>query len=264
MKRILLIIGLFVLIGCGTAAPGADGKDGTAGAKGDMGSEGSPGATGSAGSPGANGNNGAPGSVGPQGPRGMDGDGGGIVGPQGPAGPQGNPGATGPQGNPGATGSTGATGSQGPQGNVGPAGPQGPQGDAGPQGPAGPQGDAGTDGSRITGSIYCTAALANTTGVYFTYEAVQFANGNLLAIGGIRDGYVETQSTVEYSSSQVGWSTAAVFIQHDIVAASNGGFWKISLDRSTLNTSIVYTDSDVTGGGASWSLPASSCIVSLY
>lgn len=194
----------------------------------------------------------------------------GLPGAAGPSGDKGDEGSTGAKGDKGDTGNVGNTGNTGAAGAQGEKGDKGDKGDIGAQGSQGPQGNpgpSGFDGSKITGSIYCNALLANANSYSFDYTVIQFANGNVMAIGGIRDSSVETQSTSEYVQTQIGWDTAQVVVQHDAYLPIDGGWWSMSLDRSTLITSIVYHDVDITAptpGIISWQLLSSACIVSTY
>jgi len=92
-----VVLGIGLLTGVLSGAPGAEGPAGGAGPAGVQGAAGPAGATGAAG-------------------------------PEGPAGPEGQQGVAGP---------AGPQGEPGPQGSVGPAGPQGAIGPEGPQGAAG-------------------------------------------------------------------------------------------------------------------------------
>jgi hypothetical protein len=169
-------------------------------------------------------------------------------------------GSAGPAGPPGPAGATGATGATGPAGT---AGTNGTNGKDGAQGIAGPEGDAGAGGA-VLDSIFCNGGLSGATGYLFNYHAVQFDNGVVLASGGIADEAVETDSTAIYAPTQNGWQTAAVIVEHDAYAPVDGGWWTLTLDRSTLVVSIVYHDVDVAGGQLIWTLTPDKCIKTTY
>ena len=62
-----------------------------------------------------------------------------------------------------------------------------------------------------------------------------------------------------YSKLQNGWTTAPIYINYDVSGSANHGIFKISLNRSTMVTTILYTDSDVSGGSDTWTQPSSNC-----
>ena len=62
-----------------------------------------------------------------------------------------------------------------------------------------------------------------------------------------------------YSKLQNGWDTAPIFINYDVSGSANFGYFEISLNRTSMVTTIVYTDSDVSGGSTTWVEPSSDC-----
>lgn len=159
MFKILLIVGMFALVGCGNEFQSAkfsgpqnctvsgnvitcpDGStttvtNGVNGSQGATGQTGATGATGSAGATGAQGSTGATGAVG-------------ATGATGPKGATGATGATGSVGATGATGSTGATGA------TGAAGSNGSSGTNGTNGSNGSNGTNGTNGNGYVPGLEC-------------------------------------------------------------------------------------------------------------
>ena len=123
----------------------------------------------------------------------------------------------------------------------------------------------GTGGVKPSSSLYCGASLQNTS-LYFTYKAMVFSDSSVYAYGGIYGTAYQIGSSKFYASSQVGASTAAVLFAYDVSGSANGGYWKIEVNRSTRAATIVYTDSDVSGGSDTWTLPSSSsnCVLNSY
>ena len=204
---------------------------------------------------------GCSGSQGPAGPPGPMGE----HGIQGESGPPGPPGPAGDAGPPGPSGEAGAPG---PQGEAGSAGAQGPAGEAGPPGSPGSPGgsvviDAGPAGDKIAASIGCFGALQNTS-LAFSYTADQFANGNVFAAGSVSGGAYGVSGSAFFAPTQVGYLTATVQFVEDVYPPADGGWWTISLDRSTLVTVITYHDVDIDGGMLSWTMQPSACVVNSY
>jgi hypothetical protein len=98
----------------------------------------------------------------------------------------------------------------------------------------------------------------------FTYDVVQFGNKNLFISGQIESPALTATGTTFYAPSQNGWLTAPVFVVFDANAPADSGFWKLSLDRQTLVTTIEYTDADLAAGKLSWTLTPDKCVVNSY
>lgn len=163
-----------------------------------------------------------------------------------------------PPGPPGPAGPVGATGLPGKPGDAGEPGAKGDKGDPGKDG-------LSVDGSKITGSIFCGGGFQGLqSSLQFTYSAVQFANGNMFVSGSVSDGYVQTGNAAMFTSIQNGWVNGALTIQHDMLGPNVGGFWSLSLNRSSLVVSIQYFDSDLVGGSQAWEMLPSQCVVNTY
>lgn len=230
MKKIGTIIALFVFIACSgdPGEMGPQGEQGVAGPKGDVGPAGPQGATGPAG---------AKGDKGDVGPAGVKGD----------------------KGDPGVAGVAGATGPAGPAGAVGATGATGPKGDKGDKGDPG----LTTDPSKIVASIFCSGAIENTN-LDFTYNVVQFANRNVFASGTIRGPVDQTSDATIYAPSQNGYDDASVIIRMDAYAPADAGWWSLSLNRSTLVTTLVYHDDDMPEKTKTWTMQPSKCVNNTY
>ena len=93
-----------------------------------------------------------------------------------------------------------------------------------------------------------------------------FSDGSVYVFGGIYGVAFQVGSSKFYDSSQNGASIAAVLFTYDVDSTANGGWWQISVNRSTLAATILYTDTDVSGGSVTWTLPSSSsnCVINSY
>ena len=106
--------------------------------------------------------------------------------------------------------------------------------------------------SRFVSGIVCLGAVSGVSGAAGTalngvnvyYKAVLTAAGDVMSTASVTPaiGSFQVSGTDFWASSQSGASTAPVFITADF-ATSNWGWWNISLNRSTLVTTAVYTDS---------------------
>ena len=129
----------------------------------------------------------------------------------------------------------------------------------------GSNGSNGSNGIQPAASLYCGAQLQNTA-LYFTYTAMVFSDSSVFVYGGIYGAAYQIGASTFYDSTQNGASTAAVLFRYDIDGSANFGYWVISVNRSTLAATIVYTDSDTSGGSDTWTLPSSSsnCVLNSY
>lgn len=173
-------------------------------------------------------------------------------------------GQPGPTGQPGPVGPKGDTGERGEKGDTGKQGANGTNGMDGKPGANGKDGADASDGSKIAAGIYCVGGLEGSTNLTFTYQAIEFENGNVFVTGSIRDGSVETSASNFYAPTQNGWVNGGVLVQHDAYATDNAGFWNLTLNRQTLVVSISYYDSQMVGGGATWTMTPNKCTVSTY
>lgn len=133
----------------------------------------------------------------------------------------------------------------------------------------GPKGDAGVNGTngvdnKIIKSIGCGGGLEGASDWTFYYSAALMASGDLFVTGQIGNAFIETSATSFYSSQQMGATSGAVILRFDALGADNAGYWKISLDRSTLVTTVDYKDFDASGGSDSWTMTPDKCTVNDY
>ena len=253
-----------------TGATGPQGATGLTGATGPQGLQGiaglddATGATGSAGATGAQGATGLTGTTGTAGPTGATG----AIGAQGTAGRDGETGATGATGLTGVTGPMGATGATGTTGVAGPAGDAGPVGATGATGDTGATGATGPAGSSasatvMTGSIHCAGDIQDTY-LSFSYDAAQFSSDFVLVSASVMSYASQASGARFYTSAQTEWATAPVTITFDQASPNNGGWWNLTLDRTTAIVSLQYRDADVAGGVKNWIMTPDKCIVSTY
>jgi hypothetical protein len=136
-------------------------------------------------------------------------------------------------------------------------GAEGPPGEDGEDGLDGRDGLDGTD-NRIEESIFCTGLLESTT-LYFSYHAAVTTAGDIFSSGAIRDAVEETGASSYFSAGQNGAATAPVVFTADAYGSATGGWWRLSLDRTTLVASIEYNDTEMPGGQDVWTMPATAC-----
>jgi hypothetical protein len=115
----------------------------------------------------------------------------------------------------------------------------------------------------VLASIHCGGLLQNTT-LLFSYDVYQFTSGNVFASAGVREGAIGASYANFYAPTQNGALTASVIVSLDEFAPADGGWWQLSLDRTTLVTSIVYNDVDVAGGMVTWTMSPTACVVNRY
>lgn len=139
---------------------------------------------------------------------------------------------------------------------TGPTGAKGVKGDKGDTG-------AAASGSLIASSISCGALLQNTT-LYFFYSVDIFKSGDVFASGAISAADARIGNSQFYSAAQNGATTAQVLFTDDLLGTANAGYWSISLNRTTLVTTVVNTDADATNGSNTWTLTADKCVANSY
>ena len=103
----------------------------------------------------------------------------------------------------------------------------------------------------------------------FDYSVAQMAYGDVFASASIRDAYGQTGASAYYSLQQLGFATAPVIFTFDVFGDPNGGFWTVSLNRDTLETTVRYDDIDTSGVEATpvvleWSMMSDACVLNSY
>lgn len=122
----------------------------------------------------------------------------------------------------------------------------------------------GEDGvSEIASSIFCGGTLEGT-GLSFSYQAAVMTSGDVFAYGGIYGAAFQIGASSYYAAEQNGASVAAVIFAYDAIAPANGGFWALSLNRTTAVTTIAYNDVDATGGQDTWTMQPADCVVNNF
>lgn len=129
----------------------------------------------------------------------------------------------------------------------------------------GPKGDAGISG-RVVATMNCSGVIGSSApvalqGLEVEYDAVLTATGDVYATASIIDEVAQISNTAFYASGQAGAQTASVMVVADFAGSANGGWWNVSLNRSTLVTSVVYTDSDLFSSPVNMTFTPSACTV---
>ncbi len=119
------------------------------------------------------------------------------------------------------------------------------------------------DYNQVIASVSCGGAIG-TTGIYFSYYARETEAGDLFAAGAIRSDEQQIGATSIFSRQQVGANSASVILLYDLSGAANAGWWQLSLNMSTLVTSITYNDLDYSAQPTTWTMTPDKCTVDLY
>lgn len=135
----------------------------------------------------------------------------------------------------------------------------------------GPKGEPGMPGAgKIISTLNCGGDITSGGGIpgalhgkRVEYDAVLTSGGDVYATAVIVDDYFQTSGTAFYAADQAGAQNALVLVSADYVSGSHGGLWKISLDRATLVTSIVYDDLDL-GAPVKMTFTPSACTVQYW
>ena len=131
----------------------------------------------------------------------------------------------------------------------------------------GPKGDAGTtpNATKVSSAILCNGALSGTP-LYFGYQARLFSSGDLFITGQISTASMDINNSTFYSSTQVGANTGGITLGFDLMGASNGGWWSMSLDRTSLIVTIENHDDDIANSTHlnTWTMTPDKCTVQSY
>lgn len=138
----------------------------------------------------------------------------------------------------------------------------------------GPKGDKGADGSgRIISTINCQGQITGLTGaagtalngLFVEYTAILTSASDVYATAVVYDDLFQYSATHFYANGQSGADSASVYITADFDASADGGFWRISLNRDTLVTSVRYTDSSLgVQSPVDLNFAASACLVEYF
>jgi hypothetical protein len=116
------------------------------------------------------------------------------------------------------------------------------------QGPAGPPGTSGAIKATIncSGTIASVSGLASIlNGLEVRYSAVLTHAGDVYASASVADEASQVSGTAFYAAAQTGAQNGRVSMIADYYGTANWGYWEITLDRNTLVTTAVYTDSSL-------------------
>jgi len=107
-------------------------------------------------------------------------------------------------------------------------------------------------GSRIVSTINCSGVISGSgvgslNGLEVDYDAVLMASGDVYATAAVIDNGAQVSGTSFYSVGQPGAVNAMVSIVADHHGTLDRAYWQISLNRSTLVTSVVYEDNSLAG-----------------
>jgi uncharacterized lipoprotein YehR (DUF1307 family) len=141
---------------------------------------------------------------------------------------------------------------------------------SGATGPAGPQGPSG-DGGKIVATMNCSgyitglggAAGTALNGLRVDYDAVLTGSGDVYATASVADDLAQVSGTAFYAAGQAGANSGAVEIIADYHNSLDGATWDISLNRTTLVTTVVYDD-DSLAAPVSLNFTSAACSQSYF
>lgn len=113
----------------------------------------------------------------------------------------------------------------------------------------GAQGPAGQDGGKVVATMNCLGIISGLSGassalngLEIKYNAVLTSSGDVYATASVADDFSQQSSTEFYAAGQAGANTADVEIIADYHSTADAGVWNVSLNRSTLVTTVQYDD----------------------
>lgn len=114
---------------------------------------------------------------------------------------------------------------------------------------SGAQGPAGQNGGKIVATMNCLGVIAGLSGgaavlndLQIKYSAILTSSGDVYATASVNDDVSQDSSTNFYAATQTGATNAAVNIVADYHSTADAGEWTISLNRTTLVTTVQYDD----------------------
>ncbi len=104
-------------------------------------------------------------------------------------------------------------------------------------------------GGKITATMNCSGVITGLTGynsqlngLEVKYTAVLSSAGDVYSTASVNDEYQQISGTMFYAAGQAGSSTGEVSIVNDVDDGEDTATWRVSLNRSTLITTVVYSD----------------------
>lgn len=113
----------------------------------------------------------------------------------------------------------------------------------------GAPGAPGQNGGKIVATMNCSGVITGLSGsasglngLEVNYNAVLSSAGDVYSTASINDDYAQYSGTAFYAAGQGGAATGQVDIVADYHSTADAGLWSISLNRTTLITTVVYDD----------------------
>lgn len=126
-------------------------------------------------------------------------------------------------------------------------------------------------GGKITATMNCSGVISGVTGpaagvlngLEVKYNAVLTNAGDVYSTASINDDYVQYSGTSFYAAGQGGSTTGEVVVIADFHGTGDAATWSVSLNRSTLVTTVVYDDLSLSAP-VSLNFTASACSQSYF
>lgn len=106
-----------------------------------------------------------------------------------------------------------------------------------------------SNGGRIVSTLKCSGTIfglsgdaSSLNGLEVNYDAVITSGGDVYATASVADEQAQVSGTAFYAAGQAGSLTGKVSIVGDFDYTADFATWDISVNRSTMVTTAVYTD----------------------
>jgi hypothetical protein len=119
---------------------------------------------------------------------------------------------------------------------------------------AGTPGIDGADGAYADEKVSCVAVA---DGLLFSYEVVDFSNGDVWASCSVSDPYVEAEDSVFYIAGQNGAANASCLVTMDATGEPTAGYWQFAI--SGADVTATYNDAGDVNDGYVLTFLASEC-----
>jgi len=100
-------------------------------------------------------------------------------------------------------------------------------------------------GEKITTSANCSASLSRFPGLSFYYYFNLYESNNVFVSGAIFGAGMEINSSLFYSSSQLGAEKGLLRIIYDVEGDNNYGTWSFEINPDTYTMTLMYEDKDL-------------------
>lgn len=118
------------------------------------------------------------------------------------------------------------------------------------------------DFNEVSASITCAAGLEDIS-YSFMYTIVEFESGDTFVKAGIFNAFEQNTVSNFFAATEQGAASGSAIVLEDSAGAGTYGAWKFSINKSTLEVTVKYEDSEYLEP-LIWDLDSSACVRNAY